>query len=170
MIFWGEQTRKDKILNKLLLSDPTQTDITQMPMLPIALNRIYEESGKNKSLLEEFLIKIIEYHGWWSLYRQPDHDGLVVIIHPWESGLDASPMYDEALRVEHDKPALKELYKQFIELEVSYKYLYKWNQNKIIAPKRHRAYKKFLDYFVVKEVGVNAVYTYGWKLLEELSR
>jgi hypothetical protein len=25
-------------------------------------------------------------------------------------------MYDEALRVEHDKPALKELYKQFIEL------------------------------------------------------
>lgn len=51
MIFWGDQTTKDKILNKLLLSDPTQTDITQMPMLPIALNRIYEESGKNKTLL-----------------------------------------------------------------------------------------------------------------------
>jgi hypothetical protein len=73
------------------------------------------------------------------------------------------------LRVEHDQPKLKELYKQFIELEVSYKYLYKWNQNKIIRKKNHRAYKKFLDYFVVKEVGVNAVYTYGWKILADLS-
>jgi hypothetical protein len=29
-----------------------------------------------------------------------------VIIHPWESGLDASPMYDEALKVENPKPKL----------------------------------------------------------------
>ena len=41
MIFWGDQSKKDILLNKLLLSDPTQTDITQMPMLPIALKRIY---------------------------------------------------------------------------------------------------------------------------------
>jgi hypothetical protein len=26
-----------------------------------------------------------------------------------------------------------------------------------------------LDYFVVKEVGVNAIYTYGWKVLADLS-
>lgn len=78
-------------------------------------------------------------------------------------------MYDEALRVEHDQPKLKQLYKQFIELQVSYKFLYRWNQNKIIRRKNHRAYKNFLDYFVIKEVGVNAVYTYGWKLLAEMS-
>ena len=41
MIFWGPQTSKDVLLNKLLLSDTTQTDITQMPMLPLALKRIY---------------------------------------------------------------------------------------------------------------------------------
>ena len=41
MIFWGQQTSKDVLLNKLLLSDTTQTDITQMPMLPLALKRIY---------------------------------------------------------------------------------------------------------------------------------
>jgi hypothetical protein len=51
MIFWGEQSRKDKLINKLLLSDTTQTDITQMPMLPISLKRIYQET-KDKSLLE----------------------------------------------------------------------------------------------------------------------
>ena len=78
-------------------------------------------------------------------------------------------MYDEALRVEHDKPELKELYKQFIELEISYKFIYRWNQNKIIRKKNHQAHKKFLDYFVIKEVGVNAIYTYGWKVLADLS-
>jgi hypothetical protein len=48
MIFWGNQTWKDKLLNKLLLSDTTQTDITQMPMLPLALKRIYEATNKSK--------------------------------------------------------------------------------------------------------------------------
>jgi hypothetical protein len=42
MIYWGQQTKKDAMLNKFFLSDPTQTDITQMPMTPIALKRIYE--------------------------------------------------------------------------------------------------------------------------------
>jgi hypothetical protein len=41
MIFWGNQTKKDILINKLTLSDITQTDITQMPMIPISLNRIY---------------------------------------------------------------------------------------------------------------------------------
>lgn len=45
--------------------------------------------------------------------RQPDRDGLIVIIHPWQSGLDASPMYDEALGVKNPQPKLKELYPQF---------------------------------------------------------
>lgn len=42
MIFWGPEGIKDKILNPLLNSDPTVTDITQMPMLAFSLERIYE--------------------------------------------------------------------------------------------------------------------------------
>lgn len=48
MIFWGNQRKKDILLNKLTLSDSSQTDITQMPMIPIALKRIYEASNKSK--------------------------------------------------------------------------------------------------------------------------
>jgi glycogen debranching enzyme len=55
-----------------------------MPMLAFALRRIYEET-KNKTLLEEFLPKVTEYYTWWRRDKQSDHDGLVVIIHPWES-------------------------------------------------------------------------------------
>lgn len=42
MIFWGKEGLKDKIINRLLLSNPTVTDISQMPMLAFALKRIYE--------------------------------------------------------------------------------------------------------------------------------
>ena len=87
------------MMNKFFLSDPSQTDITQMPMTPIALKRIYEQSGKDNKILEEFLQKLVDYHTWWANERQPQKDETVVIIHPWESGLDASPMYDEALKV-----------------------------------------------------------------------
>ena len=41
MIYWGQQTKRDAMMNKFFLSDPSQTDITQMPMTPIALKRIY---------------------------------------------------------------------------------------------------------------------------------
>ena len=59
-------------------------------------------------------------------------------------------MYDEALKVPSDQPKLKELYYQFIELEISYKLFYHWNQAEIIKKKTHSAHKNFLTYFVVK--------------------
>ena len=93
---------------------------------------------------------MVKYHQWWANQRQPDKDGLVVIIHPWESGLDASPMYDEALKVENDQPKLKELYSRFIELQISYKKIYKWNQTKIVSNKKQSTKNIFLDYFVIK--------------------
>ena len=57
-----------------------------------------------------------------------------------------------------------------IKLQISYKYFYRWKQSKIIKKKNHSAKKRFLTYFVVKDVGVNAVYTYGWKVLADLSK
>jgi hypothetical protein len=37
MIFWGHEGIKDKLLNPLLNSDPTVTDISQMPMLAFSI-------------------------------------------------------------------------------------------------------------------------------------
>lgn len=149
MIFWGKESWKDKLLNKLFFTDPTVTDISQMPMLMFSLQRIYKAT-KDKKLLEEFLPRLIEYHEWWKTRRQPDGDGKIVIIHPWESGLDASPMYDEALKVKNPKPKLKELYPKFEELQLNYRFKYNWKTNKIISTKTTAANARFLDYFVVK--------------------
>ena len=61
------------------------------------------------------------------------------------------------------------MYSRFIELQLSYKNIYSWNQTKIVEKKKHSVHKVCLDYFVRKEVGVNAIYTYGWKILADLS-
>lgn len=58
MIFWGHEGFKDIALNHLLNSDPTVTDISQMPMLAFSLERIHEEF-QNKTLLEELVPKIV---------------------------------------------------------------------------------------------------------------
>ncbi|NNC01244.1 neutral trehalase, partial [Corallococcus exiguus] len=39
----------------------------------------------------------IRSHRWWLTARAPDGLGLVSILHPWESGSDNSPAWDEAL-------------------------------------------------------------------------
>ena len=40
-----------------------------------------------------------------------DHDGLVVIMHPWESGLDASPLYDPAHGIKKPNPSFLEVFR-----------------------------------------------------------
>jgi hypothetical protein len=59
-------------------------------------------------------------------------------------------MYDEALKVEVDKPGIKDLYYQFIELLISYKYVYHWDQAKIVKKKIRSSSRLFLEYFIVK--------------------
>lgn len=39
------------------------------------------------------------YFNWWKENRDVDGNGLVTILHPWESGIDLSPAYDPALGV-----------------------------------------------------------------------
>lgn len=68
--------------------------------------------------------QIVSYYEWWSNTRDIDNDGLVVILHGWESGLDASPLYDGAYNVHEPKPALSELYPKFMELVIEYKFKY----------------------------------------------
>lgn len=46
----------------------------------------------------------MRYFRWWAQTRALDGDGLVYIIHGWESGLDASPAYDGAYGIPEFDP------------------------------------------------------------------
>jgi hypothetical protein len=41
---------------------------------------------------------LMRWHRWWHDYRDPGKLGVVAITHPWESGRDNSPDWDDALQ------------------------------------------------------------------------
>ncbi len=43
------------------------------------------------------LPKLVAHHRWWYRARDPEQTGLVVNIHPWETGMDNSPAWDVPL-------------------------------------------------------------------------
>lgn len=83
---------------------PPTSGITQPPLLATAIRLIHEKARDRhtaKRAVLEFLPKILAYHRWLYRVRDPEGTGLVAILHPWESGLDNSPAWDESLaRVE----------------------------------------------------------------------
>jgi Glycosyl hydrolase family 63 C-terminal domain len=74
--------------------------MTQPPVHAIACYYIYK-NAENKTKAKEFLKRIYpnlkRYHKYLLTERDPEKSGLVTIFHPWESGLDDSPVWDEAL-------------------------------------------------------------------------
>jgi len=74
--------------------------ITMPPIHGVAVLRIYEYS-KEKEKVKEFLKwifpKLLNLHRYFYNERHPDGNGLIYIRHPWESGMDNSPTWDEIL-------------------------------------------------------------------------
>ena len=74
--------------------------ITQPPVIAIILKKIIENNQLNEdqnSRILKILIKIKKYHEWFIKFRDPNKTGLVSILHPWESGYDNSPIWDEPM-------------------------------------------------------------------------
>ena len=93
--------------------------ITQPPVLAIILKKIIENNQLNDDQnlrILKILIKIKKYHEWFIKFRDPNKTGLVSILHPWESGYDNSPIWDEPM---NNILVDKELNYQRRDLEVS---------------------------------------------------
>jgi hypothetical protein len=79
--------------------------ITQPPMLAEAVVKLGELMSKTKrtSWYQDMYPALIAYHQWLYNERDPHNEGLVLLIHPWESGLDNSPPWVQQLHL-HSKP------------------------------------------------------------------
>ncbi|MCR8724999.1 amylo-alpha-1,6-glucosidase [Frigidibacter sp. ROC022] len=75
--------------------------ITQPPVAGFAVRRIFDRA-QDKTLAAEraraLLPRIHAWHQWFFRCRDPQHSGLVAIIHPWESGRDNSVDWDDAFQ------------------------------------------------------------------------
>ena len=79
---------------------PTPTSgITQPPVAGFAVRRLFERATNKAEAARRaraLLPKIDAWHRWFYEMRDPRNEGLVAILHPWESGRDNSIDWDEA--------------------------------------------------------------------------
>jgi len=73
--------------------DVVTSGITQPPMLAEAVVRIGEKMppAERHSWYRQVLPNLVAYHEWLYAERDPHGEGLVLQIHPWETGLDNTP-------------------------------------------------------------------------------
>ncbi len=86
-------------------SNPTAPEkptsgITQPAVHGFIIERLLEQHP-NSETLKDFIIKMIPklmaYHRFLYSHRDPNNEGLFYIYHPWASGRDNSPIWDESL-------------------------------------------------------------------------
>jgi glycogen debranching enzyme len=71
----------------------TTSGITQPPIIAEAVVRIGEkmELVDRRSWYREVFPNLVAYHQWIYTDRDPHNEGLALLIHPWETGLDNTP-------------------------------------------------------------------------------
>ena len=75
--------------------------ITQPPVLATVVRRLLEGAGDSalaEAKARNLYPKLLAFHRWFYHARDPEETGLVAILHPWESGMDNSPLWDRALQ------------------------------------------------------------------------
>ena len=74
--------------------------ITQPPIIATIIKKIIDQNKLDQSQMKRMEIiikKLKKYLDWFYNYRDTNKIGLAAIIHPWESGLDNSPIWDSPL-------------------------------------------------------------------------
>jgi glycogen debranching enzyme len=79
--------------------------MTQPPMLAEAVLKVGEflKVSQRRSWFQDMFPSLLAHHEWLYAERDPHQEGLAILIHPWESGLDNSPPWTQQLHL-HSKP------------------------------------------------------------------
>ena len=88
---------------------PYTSCLCQPPVHAIAALRVWEvaegsgggEAQEARAFLRQIYPKLLLWHRYLMTHRDPEGSGLVTIYHPWESGTDNSPRWDEPLSNVH---------------------------------------------------------------------
>lgn len=91
---------------------PKSSGITQPAVFGFVLRDILKKHWSNndvKDFVQNIYPQIVKYHHFLYKYRDPFDEGLFFIYHPWESGRDNSPLWDDALdNIEISRDAIPE--------------------------------------------------------------
>lgn len=133
---------------------PARSQLVQPPVLAVALEKVFEASA-DRAFLEQTLPPAQRFYDWLARRRDPDGDGLVSIIHPYESGLDHRPAYDAVFGLRDPPPAAAVLAVRALDV---WNRLLNYNLSLIFR----------LDRFCVEDVAYNCIYAQGLAALARL--
>lgn len=91
--FWGPAARQ-------ALTGLVTSALVQPPAHALAAWEVYRadpDSARRRGFLPRIYPRLRAWHGYLAERRDFRGDGLVSIVHPWESGMDNSPSWDEPL-------------------------------------------------------------------------
>ncbi|MGH3042315.1 MAG: MGH1-like glycoside hydrolase domain-containing protein, partial [Gaiellaceae bacterium] len=133
---------------------PHTTAQMQPPVLAQAVERVVDAGADG--FLAEALPHLERYYRYLAALRDPDGDGLVSIVSQFESGLDFSPVYDEAIGVGRPTPASLFIRTRLPQL-----------RNKLANYDVETIFRHFRHHH--EDVLVNAVYGQGLRALARLA-
>ena len=81
------------------LTYPVEADVTKPPLIAWAAWKLFEIDG-DREFLDEIYEPIVRWNNWWFDNNDVDGNGLCEYQHPFSSGLDDSPLWDQGMPVE----------------------------------------------------------------------
>jgi hypothetical protein len=93
--FWQSSTRSDQAPRGVETSGITQPPIHARAALE--MHRHARDADASKAFLGWLYPRLVAEHAYLTDHRDPTGIGLPSIVHPWESGLDNSPVWDRDL-------------------------------------------------------------------------
>ena len=106
----GQEYHRDRELWRSYLSPyspdkVTTSGITQPPMLAEAVVRVGDKMKlpERRTWYKTMFPSLLRYHEWLYADRDPHKEGLIILLHPYEAGLDNSPPWISEMR-KHSMP------------------------------------------------------------------
>ncbi|MEM6396031.1 MAG: trehalase family glycosidase [Bacteroidota bacterium] len=112
--FWNSS------VNEGAPKSPKTSGITQPPVHGFILETLLDRHPNNEKLIafaKSIFPKVVDSHRFLYTHRDPEREGLFFIFHPWESGRDNSPLWDESLdRIQVDPDNIPKFKRRDTEL------------------------------------------------------
>ncbi len=155
VIFWESGAFPSHVRRYAIARDGHTSASIQPPVLAQAVAAIWD-SSQDRAFLDAILPKLWRFHRWLIENRDPDGDGLISIVQPDESGMDASPRYDRLMKLPQltrsgYREAMRRLFRVYR------------------AARAEGREPLDLDAFSVEDVAVNAIFAEGCRSLARLS-
>ena len=158
IVHWGSRVIVDFLAygqSKLSLR-PRTSALIQPPVLAQAALHVAERS-QDQAFLNEALDRVKRYYLWLQDHRDPDADGLISVISPYETGMDHLPAYDEALGLRNPSRLGLVLRDRLLDLE-----------NLLLGRNYNLAAIFRRDRFNVEDVMVNCLYAQGLRAIARM--